>query len=91
MGNSRAALNQDALGIPVIAVGVPTVVDALTLAVELAGQSGVTLPPLEEQHGMIVTPRDIDRNVHDIAKLIGYAVNLALHEKLTVSDVDMFL
>ena len=40
---------------------------------------------------MIVTPRDIDKNVRDIAKLIGYGLNLALHDGLTVEDVDMFL
>lgn len=91
VGNSRAALNRETLGVPVVAVGVPTVVDAVTLATDLAGRSGVELPPLEEERGMIVTPREIDRNVHDISKLIGYAINLALHEGLTVADVDMFL
>jgi len=40
---------------------------------------------------MIVTPRDIDRNVRDMAKLIGYSLNLALHEGLCIEDVDMFL
>ena len=40
---------------------------------------------------MIVTPREIDKNVRDIAKLIGYSLNLALHEGLTIEDVDMFL
>lgn len=40
---------------------------------------------------MIVTPRDIDRNVRDIAKLIGYSLNLALHEGISIEDVDMFL
>ena len=32
VGNKRKALNQDTLGIPVIAIGIPTVVDATTLA-----------------------------------------------------------
>lgn len=91
VGNSRAALNQESLGIPVVAVGVPTVVDAITLASDMAERSGVELPSLEEQRGMIVTPRDIDRNVHDISKLIGYAINLALHEDMSVADIDMFL
>lgn len=91
VGNSRAALNRETLGVPVIAVGVPTVVDAVTLAADMAERSGVELPSLDEQRGMIVTPREIDRNVHDISKLIGYAINLALHDGLTVTDVDMFL
>ena len=40
---------------------------------------------------MIVTPRDIDKNVRDISKLLGYSLNLALHDGLSISDVDMFL
>lgn len=93
VGNARLALNAEALGIPVIAVGAPTVVDAATLALDLAGRSGVLLDSAAfgDAGSMIVTPRDIDRNVRDIAKLIGYALNLAFHRGLTISDVDMFL
>ena len=40
---------------------------------------------------MFVTPRDIDTVVRDAAKLIGYGINLALHDGLTIGDVDMFL
>jgi spore protease len=40
---------------------------------------------------MIVTPRDIDRSGRDVSKLIGYAIDLALHDGLTIEDVDMFL
>ena len=77
MGNARAALNRESLGVPVVAVGVPTVVDA---AVFGAGE-----------RGLIVTPRDIDQQVRDCARLIAYALNLALHPGLTIGDVDMFL
>ena len=93
VGNARKALNRETLGVPVIAVGVPTVVDAATLALDLAAKSGVALDP--EAFGavgsMIVTPREIDKNVHDAAKLIGYAINLALHDGIGIADVDMFL
>jgi len=94
VGNSRSALNRDSLGVPVIAVGVPTVVDAATLASELCSHAGVSLPEdadLGTDAGMIVTPRDIDNSVHDIARLIGYGIDLALHDGLTVEDVDMLL
>ena len=77
VGNARSALSRETLGVPVIAVGVPTVVDA---AVFGAGE-----------RGLIVTPRDIDRQVRDAARLIGYALNLALHPGLTIGDIDMFL
>ena len=93
VGNARKALNRETLGVPVIAVGVPTVVDAATLAVDLAQRSGAELDPSNfgEVGQMIVTPRDIDKNVRDVAKLIGYGINLALHDGLTISDIDMLL
>ena len=93
VGNARQAITRDTLGVPVIAVGVPTVVDAATLTVDLAAAAGADLT--EADFGaageMIVTPRDIDKNVRDAAKLIGYGINLALHDGLSVSDVDLFL
>ena len=93
VGNARQALGRETLGVPVIAVGVPTVVDAATLAVDLASKSGAELDPATfgKTGGMIVTPREIDKNVRDVAKLIGYSLNLALHDGLTIEDVDMFL
>lgn len=93
VGNARQAINRETLGVPVIAVGVPTVVDAATLTVDLAARAGAALERTDfgEAGRMIVTPRDIDKNVRDIAKLIGYGLNLALHDGLTVADVDMFL
>ena len=93
VGNTRLALNRETLGTPVIAVGVPTVVDAATLTLDLAARAGLSPDPASfgDAGGMIVTPREIDKNVRDIAKLIGYSLNLALHQGLTIEDVDMFL
>ena len=94
VGNHRAPLNRETLGVPVLAVGVPTVVNAATLAMELAQQAGakeLDASLFGEAGDMIVTPRDIDSRVHDAAKLIGYALNIAVHDGLTVDDVDMFL
>lgn len=93
VGNSRQALSFDTLGVPVIAVGVPTVVDAATLTLDLAAKSGAELDPesFGEDGKMIVTPRDIDKNVKDISKLLGYSLNLALHKDLSIADIDMFL
>ncbi len=93
VGNARQALNRESLGVPVISVGVPTVVDAATLAFDLLGDAGLDIDPnkLSSSGGMIVTPRDIDRSVRDTAKLIGYSLNLAFHKGLSIQDVDMFL
>ena len=88
VGNARKALSCETLGVPVVAIGVPTVVDALTLAQDFGG-GDLRLP--EAAREMFVTPRDIDRSVRDIVKLIGYSVNLALHDGLTIADIDMFI
>ena len=93
VGNARLALNEKTLGVPVIAVGVPTVVDAATLAYDLIKESGFDIgtETLNSETNMIVTPRDIDKNVRDISKLIGYGINMALHEDISLEDIDMFL
>ena len=95
VGNKRAAINKKTLGIPVIAIGVPTVVDAGTLTADLAEQAGAAdLNPEDLSKyagGMIVTPREIDANVGDISKLVGYGINTALHKDISIDDINMFL
>ena len=95
VGNHRAALNRETLGVPVIAVGVPTVVDAGTLAADIlaeAGQEGLDPEALAGAgEGLMVTPRAIDQRVADLVKVIGYGINLALQPGLTIEDVDLFL
>lgn len=87
VGNARSALTEETLGVPVVAVGVPTVVDARTLCADLSGAE-IDLP---EDTELFVTPRDIDTRVRDSARLAGYAIDLALHDAITIEDIDMFL
>ena len=93
VGNARAALNKETLGVPVIAVGVPTVVDGATLAHEISSQLGQpaceALDDLSQP--VMITTRDIDREVADISRMIGYAVYMALHPHLSVADIDLYL
>lgn len=93
VGNARAALNEETLGVPVIAVGVPTVVDGATLAHEISSQLGQpaceALDDLSQP--VMITTRDIDREVADISRMIGYAINMALHPHLSVADIDLYL
>lgn len=89
VGNSRAALNCETIGVPVIAVGVPTVVDMRTIVADL--QPLKSIEQIGDANQMIVTPRNIDSDVACISRLIGYSLNLALHEGLTISDIDMLL
>ncbi len=93
VGNARAALNEQTLGVPVIAVGVPTVVDGATLAHEIRSQlDNPDCEALDDlSQPVMITTRDIDREVADISRMIGYAVNMALHPHLSVADIDLYL
>lgn len=83
--NKRKELSEKTLGIPVIAVGVPTVVDMHTIVRSYA-------PDASMHHGMfpnmMVTPRDIDRLIRNAAKLIADSLNLALHPQMCFEDVE---
>ena len=75
VGNHRRALNEETLGIPVIAVGIPTVIDASDLG------------DTENGEPLFLTPRDIDSRVRELGRLVGYGVTLALQPSLTIDDV----
>lgn len=95
VGNHRLSLNRQSMGIPVIGIGVPTVVDAQTLALELITESELSRPqrglvsPRGEQ--MIVTPREIDLLIDRASRLVGMSLNCALHEGISVDDFSMLL
>ncbi len=82
VSNARKELSEKLFGIPVIAVGVPTVVDMHTIVRSLTGDQ-----PGEELPNMMVTPRDIDRLTERASQLIAFGINLALQPSLTFEDV----
>ena len=88
--NPRQELNRQTLGIPVIALGVPTVVEARTLALDLVphGQLDEKSTP---DAGMLVSPKDIDLQVDKCAKTLGYALNLALQGQMTAAEMEQYL
>ncbi|MCF2676770.1 GPR endopeptidase, partial [Pseudoflavonifractor phocaeensis] len=89
VGNHRFALDEKTLGVPVLAVGVPTVVYGATLAADLLGRDD--LPPLGRGGELLVTPKDIDSQVGDLSKVIAYGINLALQPGLEMKDLDLLL
>ena len=82
--NSRAAITKELLGVPVIAIGVPTVVDVATLAESFFG---TTSDPSPDGYSMMVTTRDIDTVIKRAASLLSLAINLALHPELSRDDI----
>lgn len=93
VGNQRAELSFESLGVPVIAIGVPLVVRAATITRDtlslMANETGLhadeeKLKLLAESvsekqlDDMIVTPKDIDTIVADMARIIANAINSAM-------------
>lgn len=82
VSNARKELSCRIFGVPVIAVGVPTVVDMHTIVRSLTGGA-----PKRDMPNMMVTPRDVDRLTERASQLIAFGINLALQPKLTFEDV----
>jgi len=75
VGNHRNSLTQESLGIPIVAIGVPTVVDAATIIYDATGDRNAISPNLNT---MFVTPKDIDETVKRLSFTISEALNIAL-------------
>ncbi len=78
VGNSRAGFNRGSLGVPVYALGVPTVADAASLN-EAAHEQ------------MIVTPRDIDAQLRFLSAVLASGLNRALHPTLSDEEFCQFV
>lgn len=85
VGNSRSEINEKTVGVPVIAIGVPTVVDAATLVSDFAGNNSFACPP----SAMMVTPREVDLMIEHAAKLTSLAINRALQPEISAEDLLM--
>lgn len=88
VGNNRKALNEESLGTKVIALGVPTVVDAATIVADTLTkymeQSGFSeedidkfITEVREQQidNMFVTPKNIDESIKRISYTVSEALN----------------
>ena len=82
--NRRAELSQQTLGLPVFAIGIPTVVDASTLIADLCPQC----EDFSATQTMMVTPRDIDNICAIGSKIISRAINYALQPSLSHDEID---
>ena len=99
VGNRRSPLTKETLGVDVIAVGMPTVVYAATLArdafaalsdrnVDDEALSALERDLLGQEFGeMIVTPREIDAIVKNAAAVIASGLNRALHPRLNDAEI----
>ncbi|MBQ1518451.1 MAG: GPR endopeptidase [Ruminococcus sp.] len=82
VANARKELTEKVMGIPVIAIGIPTVVDMHTIVRSLTG-----MDIHDDMPNMMVTPRDIDRLTERASQLLAYGINLALQPSMNFEDV----
>lgn len=75
VGNHRYEISLQTLGVPVVSIGIPTVVSTSVICGK------------DDNGGMFVTPREIDRIIEHGAKLIGMTVNVCLQKNIDAKDL----
>jgi spore protease len=119
VGNNRKELSRESMGVPVLAIGVPTVVDAATMAsdtIDMVVDSLINESPKNGEFynmlknmdrtekyklineviypyigNLMVTPKEIDRLIDEIAIVIANGLNIALHPNIDQEDIDRYL
>lgn len=91
--NARKEISEKTLGVPVISVGMPTVVDCRVLLWHVLGEEwekhSVKLHPFEES--LIATPRQMELATDMGARLIAFAINKALHGDISTEEILKYL
>ena len=81
IGNRRSELSLSSLGVPVIALGVPTVVDSSTLVLDALERAGFHDIPenltsvLESGKSYFVAPKECDMLIKSLCRLFASAIN----------------
>ena len=114
VGNKRFGLTQQSLGVPVVAIGVPTVVHASTIAMDTintlqehasfaryfkslqdlsdSDRQVIIRQVLPETLGdLMVTPKEVDRLIADIANVVAGGINQAMHPNIDYENIHMYL
>ena len=76
IGNGRLPINKETLGVPVVSIGIPTVIDSRMFWYD-AARSGKDTAPTHHGETMFVSPKDIGEIVHSGAKIISGGINQA--------------
>ena len=102
IGNRRSGLNRKTLGVPVIAIGVPTVVDADSIIHDalysffeknssIDDSSSIINAILSENKSLIVSPKDIDKLIEKNSKIIANGINLSLHKNIDFDFIENYI
>ncbi len=103
VGNRRDGLNEETLGIPVIAIGIPTVVDSHSIvhsAITKFFRQNDSLAEADKmisammefaERGLFVSPKDIDNLITHSARTLAGGINLALHKNIDLAFSEHFV
>ncbi|MGE5551049.1 MAG: GPR endopeptidase [Bacteroidota bacterium] len=108
LGNNRVGITPGFLGVPVIAIGVPTVVYASTIVIDAldklaSSRKGMVDPSIgnrpdyiremlaPEMGELVVTPKEVDVLVEEVAKVVASSLNIALHPGVGPDEVFRYL
>ena len=91
IGNVRSALNKETIGVPVVAIGVPTVVDTATLLRDALEGYSPNEEIISSLSGLFVAPKEIDAIAENMGKVIGYAINRTLHGNFPYEEMAMMV
>ncbi len=98
VGNRRGAINEKTMNIPVIAIGIPTVVDSNSIIYDAFSnmENGRNLKDeieavLKKSENFFVSPKDIDSLIKRGAKIIANGINLALHKDIDFSFIENYI
>lgn len=87
VGNSRREISEKTIGVPVVSIGVPTVVDASTLVADSMDGECDEEAVSRRAGGMMVTPREVDLMIERASKLTSLALNCALQPNISPEDM----
>lgn len=114
LGNKRFAITQESLGVPVIAIGVPTVIHASTIVMDTidsmqeqaafaryfkslsdlnnSDRSVIVRQILPETlNDLMVTPKEVDTLISDMANIVAGGINQALHPTIDYNNIHQYL
>ena len=85
VGNKQEELSQSTLNIPVIGVGIPTVLDAATIVIDTLNACNISISENEivdkmklNNFNFIVTPKEIDSLIDNMSNIVAEGINLSL-------------
>ena len=95
VANHRTEISSETLGVPVISIGIPTVVDSATLVCDLLDACGDNEAQIkkafaESGKSFFVSLKESDMMIRSSVKLLSLSINMALHGGLDVSELEEY-